>query len=129
MEKRILAVYIRPDQSNIMLKIVCYNDTDKSFEHILTKKVSASNWINLKISQKSVVNEVKIDYKLVSKIHFPPKTWAHVNLMTENTYGKENVSTFVYYRNFKITTCTTKGKSSIRLQFSHELNQGEIFQN
>ena len=82
------------------------NDTYK-----MTKKVNASNWINLKISQVSGVYEIKLDYELVyNKTNLVPKVWRNVNLETGNTNGKDNISITVHYRSFKINTCKTRGK-------------------
>ena len=120
LDKLILAVSIRPGQSNFMLKIAYklnekyFNSikyTFQSFEYDITKEVSAGNWINLKISQMSGVYEIKVDYKLVyNKTNFKPTTWTYVNLVTGNTNVKENVLSTTQYRNFKINSCKTKSK-------------------
>ena len=109
---RIPTVWIRPDQSNIMLMLAYSINTNQSYTYNITKKVNAGNWMNLKISQVSGVYEIKVDYKLVyDKNNSMPKTWRNVKLLTGTTNGKENISTIVHYRNFKINTCKAKGKT------------------
>ena len=72
-------------------------------------KISAGNWINLKISQMSGSYEIKVDYELVyTKPNFGK--WKDVSLVTGNTYGKENILAIVHYRNFEINTCKPNGK-------------------
>ena len=110
--KRILAVSIRPDKSYVWLMV------DIVFKHQLfkynkKKKVNAGNWVSLKISEKNGLHEVKIDYKLVhNSTNFTPKVWTNVNLVTGNTFGKENISTIGYYRNFKLKTCKRTGNNT-----------------
>ena len=107
---RIPSLSIRADQSFLKLMIVQKFSKNQSYTYNLTKEVNAGNWINLKISQISGVQEVKLDYKLVyNKTNSVPKTWTNVNLVTGNTTVKEKISTFVQYRNFKIASCKTKG--------------------
>ena len=111
-DQHILAVSVRPDQSNIMLMIAYEMSINQKLTYSITKKVNAGNWINLKISQMSGMYEIKVDYKLVyNKTNSVSKTWTSVNLVTGNTNGKEDNSTAVRYRNFKINTCKTKGKN------------------
>ena len=87
-------------------------DTSHSYKYNITTKVNVGNWLNLGISQMSGVFEIKVDYKLVyNKTNSVSKTWTSVNLVTGNTNGKEDNSTAVRYRNFKINTCKTKGKN------------------
>ena len=107
---RIPSLSIRADQSFLKLMIAQNLSKNQSYTYNLTKEVNAGNWINLKISQISGVQEVKLDYKLVyNKTNSVPKTWTNVNLVTGNTTVKEKISTFVQYRNFKIASCKTKG--------------------
>ena len=109
------AVWIRPDKSNLMLMIKYNIDTIQSYDYNLTKKVNKDNWINLKISQISGEYKVKIDYELVyNKTNSVPKTRTGVNLVTGTINEKKNISTIVYYRNFKITNinCEVKDKKS-----------------
>ena len=111
-DSSIPSVWIRPDQSNIMLMIAYNIKTSQSFKYNITKKVNAGNWVNLQINQMSGVYEIKVDYELVySKTMFVPKTWKNVNLVTGDINGKANISTVVHYRNFKIDTCKRRGKS------------------
>ena len=98
--------------------MIAYNaDSSQTYKHNITKKVNAANWINLKISRLSGVYEIKVDYKLVyNKTNSLPTTWTNVNLVTGHTKGKENISTIVHYRDFKVNTvdniCKTKGKNN-----------------
>ena len=112
LNQRILAVSIRPYQSSIILMIAYDMRTNQRHTYNVTKKVSADNWINLKISQMNGRQEIKVDYELVySKTNSVPKTWTSLNLVTGTTNGGENISASVQYRNFEINTCKTKGKS------------------
>ena len=104
-------VWIRPDQSNIMLMIAYNTNNSQSYEYNITKKVNAGNWINLKLSQKSGLYEIMVDYKLVyNKTKFVPETWTTVNLVTGDINIKDNNSTIVHYRNFNFNTCKRRGK-------------------
>ena len=86
-------------------------DASQRYEYNVTKQTNKGNWINLKISQVSGVYEIRIDYTLVyNKTITFPKSWTNVNLITGNTGEKENTSTVVYYRDFKINTCKVRGK-------------------
>ena len=88
-DQHILAVSIRPGQSNVMLKIAYDMSTSQKHTYDMTKKLNAGNWINLKISQMSGVYEIKVDYKLVySKTNFAPTTWTNVKLITRKMSGK-----------------------------------------
>ena len=117
-DQHILAVSIRPGQSNVMLKIAYDMSTSQKHTYDMTKKLNAGNWINLKISQMSGVYEIKVDYKLVyNKTNFVPTKWTNVKLITGKTSGKENISIAALYRNFKINTCKTKSKK-LRLEKS-----------
>ena len=111
LDQRILEVSVRPDQSKLMLMLAYKIDTSQSYEYSIRKKVNEGNWINLKISQKSGVYEIMVDYKIVyNKTYVKPKLWRDVNLVTGNVNGKDNSSTIVHYRNFEIITCKTRGK-------------------
>ena len=115
-DQHILAVSIRPVQSNIMLMINYDMSTNQRLTYNITNKVNVDNWINLKISQMSGVYEIKVDYKLVyNKTNFAPTTWTNVKLITGKTSGKENTSIVALYQNFKINTCKTKSKK-LRLE-------------
>ena len=108
------SVWIRPDQSSFMLMITYGFETNKSYTHNVTNKVSVGNWVNLKISQMNGIQEIKVDYKLVHrKANYLPKSWTNVNVIMGNT-GIGNLSTVVHYRNFEISTCKTKGKPFFR---------------
>ena len=108
---RIPTVWIRPDQSNIMLMLAYNINTNQSNTYNITKKVNAGNWINLKISQMNGRQEIKVDYELVyNNTNSVPKTWTSLSLVTGNAGKKENSSTSVHYRNFEIDTCKTKGE-------------------
>ena len=108
---RIPTVWIRPDQSNIMLMLAYSINTNQSYTYNITKKVNAGNWINLKISQMNGRQEVKVDYELVyNKTNPVPKTWTSLSLVTGNAGKTESISTSVHYRNFEIDTCKTKGE-------------------
>ena len=110
---RILAVSMRPNQPNVMLMVVYNFDNSQSYKYNITKNVNANNWINLKISQISGIYEIEVDYKLVynkSTSSLVPITWTNVNLVTGKDNGKGISQTIVYYRNFKINTCKTRGK-------------------
>ena len=116
LDQRLLAVSIRPGQSNVMLNIAYDMFTNQSYEYNVTKKVEADNWINLQISQISGLYKIKVDYKIVyNKTNFAPTTWTNVTLATGNTNVNENVLTIVNYSNFKINTCKTKSKK-LRLE-------------
>ena len=109
LDQPILAVSVRPDQSNVMLMIAYNISSSQSYNYNLTKKVNAGNWINLKISQMSGSYEIKVDYELVyTKPNFGK--WKDVSLVTGNTYGTENILAIVHYRNFEINTCKPNGK-------------------
>ena len=111
LDQSILAVSIRPGQSNLMMKIANYMFTSQTYHYKVTKKVNAGNWISLKISQMKGVYEIKVDYKIVYSItNVAPKTWKKVYLITGNANIKEKVLTTIHYRNFKISTCKTKSK-------------------
>ena len=111
LDQRILAVSVRPDQSNVMIMLVYKTGSSQTYKNNLMKKVIGDNWINLKISQISGLYEIKIDSKLVyKKTNLTPKKWENVRLVIGNIDGKENNSTVVHYRNFEIKTCKTKGK-------------------
>ena len=111
LDKRILAVSIRPGQSNLMMKIANDMFTSQTYDYKVTKKVNAGNWISLKISQMKGVYEIEVDYKIVYSItNVAPKTWTKVYLITGNTNFNEKVLTTIHYRNFKINTCRTKSK-------------------
>ena len=115
-DQHILAVSVRPDQSNIMLMIAYEMSINQKLTYRITKKVNAGNWINLKISQMSGMYEVKVDYKLVyNKTNLVPKSWTNVKLITGKTSDKKNTSIVALYRNFKINTCKTKSKK-LRLE-------------
>ena len=89
-DQHILAVSIRPGQSNVMLMINYDMSTNQKLTYSITKKVNAGNWINLKISQMSGVYEIKVDYKLVyNKTNFAPTTWTNVKLVTEKVARKK----------------------------------------
>ena len=109
----LLAVSIRPDQSNVTLKITYNVDTYQTYTYNVTKKLNAGNWINLKISQNAGIYKINVDYELVhNKTNFVPKIQKNVYLVTGNTSGKEGISIIVYYRNFKINTCKARGKNT-----------------
>ena len=111
-DQRILAVFVRLDYSNVVLMISYNTNTSQSDKYNLTKKVDAGNWINLKINQKREVYEIMVDYKLVySKTEFVPKAWTNMNLVTGDIIGKDNISTIIHYRKFKINSCKTRGNS------------------
>ena len=106
---RVPTVWIRPDQSSLMV-MIDYNNTNQIYN--VTMKANPNNWINLKVSQLNGVQEIKVDYKLVfNTTNSVSKTWARVNLVTGNTSGKENIFANVHYRNFEINTYKTKGKN------------------
>ena len=115
LEHRILAVSIRPGQSNVELKIA--NDMFakpvgvNTVTNTVTKKVNADNWINLKMSQMGGLYEIKVDYKVVyNKTNAVSEAWPNVRIVTGNTDVKEHFMFDVYYRNFKINSCKTKSK-------------------
>ena len=111
-ESRIPTVWIRPDQSNFMLKIEYGIDTNQSYTYNVTQKVNAGNWIKLKISQMNGRQEIEVDYELFyNKTNSIPKTWTSLSLVTGTTNGEVNISTFVQYRNFEINTCKSTGKN------------------
>ena len=111
-ESRIPTVWIRPDQSNVMLKIEYGIDTNQSYTYNVTQKVNAGNWIKLKISQMNGRQEIEVDYELFyNKTNSIPKTWTSLSLVTGTTNGEVNTSTFVQYRNFEINTCKSTGKN------------------
>ena len=102
----IVEVWGQRNKSNLMIMISFNTDTNQSHSYNFTRKVNAANWINLRISQISGGQEVKVDYKLVYRqTKSVSKTWTNVNLVTENT------TTFIQYRKLKINTCKTKGKT------------------
>ena len=117
LDQRVLAVTIRRGQSYVWLMVEYDAYTNQNYKQIHTKKVNAGNWINLKISQMNGLHEIKIDYKLVyTQTNFTLKVWTNVYLVTGNNYGKQNFSTTVYYRNFKIETCKTTGSNTDELK-------------
>ena len=98
----ILTVSVQPSQSDVTLMITYIIDKNQTFKCNVTKKLKADNWINLKISQKSGVYEIKLDYHLVyNKTNPSPKRWPNVELRTGNNYGMENTSAIVNYRNLE----------------------------
>ena len=106
------AIWVRPDQSHLMLMITYKIGTNQSYSYNTTTKLNAGNWINFKISQVNGVQEIKVDYNLVyNKTNSVPKSWTNINLVTGNIDGKENISTTVHYRNFEINTCKLKSKN------------------
>ena len=124
LDQRMLAVSSRPNQSNVGLMITYDFNTTQSYMYNKTQKVNAGNWINLKVSQVNRLYEIKIDYTLVYvKTNFVPSVWTNVNLVTENTYGKEFVSMNVHYRNFKINTCRTRGKNELNKKNEYIVNR------
>ena len=110
-EQRILEASMRLHQSNFMLMIAYNIDTSQRYKFNITKKVNIGNWINIKISQINKVYETRLDYNLVyNRTNFVPKEWTSVNVLVgKAANAKENISTIVNYRNFKLKTCKTKG--------------------
>ena len=108
LEHRVLAVSIRPDQSNVMLMIAYEVDASKIYGYNTTKKINPGNWINLKISQMSGVYKIKLDNELVYNKNVSAQKVRNVHLLTN---GKNSISVKVYYRSFKIKTCKKRGKT------------------
>ena len=114
-DSNIPAVWIRQDQSSVMLMIDYKIDKNPTNQYNITKKVNEGNWINLKISQVSGVYQIVVDYEIVyTKTKLVPKTWTTVNLSTGDMNGNESISTIVNYRNFEINTCKTRGKKDMQ---------------
>ena len=106
---RIPAVWVRPDQSNVMLMVAYSIKTNPTFTFNITTKFNTGNWINLKISQINGIYEVKVDYRPVYRVSSSIyNTWNKVNLAIGDTYGTLHLSAVGYYRNFDIITCKRK---------------------
>ena len=111
LDQRMLAVSIRPDQSNVIVVITYDIGTNLKYMYNTTKKVNEGNWISLKISQTGGLYEIKVDYELVyHKDKFLPKPWTNVKLVSGVSHDKKNIPTIVHYRDFNIKTYKTKGK-------------------
>ena len=122
LDQRVLAVSLRPDQSNVALMIAYEVDTNQIYTYNITKKLNAGNWINLKISQISGVYKIKLDNELVnSKTNSVSKVWTYVNLLTRKTNGKDSISTIVNYRSFKIKSCKKRGKKNDKYKLSKKM--------
>ena len=107
---RISDVWIQSGPSSIMLMIAYDTDNSSNNTYNITTKLETGNWINLKISQRSGVYEIRVDYKLTyNKTISAPKSWTNVNLVTDSTYGMKNISAIVHYRNFELNTCPKRG--------------------
>ena len=103
------AVWIRPNQTNVMLMVAYNLDTNPHYAVNITTRFNTGNWINLQMTQINGVFEIKVDYKKVYSIaNSMPKKWRNVDLVTGNTNGTRYVLPIGYYRNFDIITCVRR---------------------
>ena len=103
------AVWIRPNQKNVMLMVAYNLDTNPHYAFNITTRFNTGNWINLQMTQINGVFEIKVDYKKVYSIaNSMPKKWRNVDLVTGNTNGTRYVLPIGYYRNFDIITCVRR---------------------
>ena len=73
--------------------------------------LDTNNWINLKISQSNGVFEIRLNDQLVRwGTNINPKVWTNVDVVMGNTYGNQWESATGEYRNFEITSFSSKSK-------------------
>ena len=102
---RLPAVWVRPNQSEVMVMVAYNLGTNPNHTYNITTKFNTGNWINLKISQMNKVYEINIDYiQVYNTTNNMLKKWENVNIVMGNTYATKYISAFGYYRNFDIIT-------------------------
>ena len=119
-KSRVLSVWVRPDQTNVMLMVASRFTQNSNLTFNITTKFNTGNWINLQMSLIHGVYEIKVDYKQVYNISYIStnsvlRKRRIINLVMGNNNGTRNISAIGYYRNFDIISCQSKIKKLLNL--------------